>query len=39
MGFGGALYRRDKDGGPWVPPWWFSFVLLRRRHWEKKQES
>lgn len=28
MGLGGALYRRDKDGGPWVPPWWFSFILL-----------
>lgn len=28
MGFGGALYRTDKDGRPWVPPWWFSFVVL-----------
>ena len=28
MVFGGALYKRDKDGGPWVPPWWCSFLLL-----------
>lgn len=28
MGFGGAFYRRDSDGRPWVPPWWFSFVIL-----------
>lgn len=28
MGFGEALYKRQKDGGPWVPPWWFSFIVL-----------
>lgn len=28
MGFGGALGRTQKDGKPWIPPWWFSFVLL-----------
>lgn len=28
MGFGGALHRTEKDGRPWVPPWWFSLVVL-----------
>lgn len=28
MGFGGALYRTDKNGKPWIPPWWFSFLVL-----------
>ena len=28
MGFGGALRRTQKDGKPWIPPWWFSFVIL-----------
>ena len=28
MGFGGALHRTNKHGKPWMPPWWFSFVVL-----------
>lgn len=28
MGFGGALQRTSKDGEPWVPPAWFSFIVL-----------
>ncbi len=28
MGFGGALHRSDKSGRPWVPPWWFSLLVL-----------
>ncbi len=28
MGFGGALQRTSKDGRPWVPPAWFSFIVL-----------
>lgn len=28
MGFGGALFRTAEDGKPWIPPWWFSFVVL-----------
>ena len=28
MGFGGALAKRDKDGAPWVPPWWNNFIVV-----------
>lgn len=28
MGFGGALAAREKNGAPWVPPWWQSFVIV-----------
>ena len=26
--FGGALAAREKNGAPWVPPWWQSFVIV-----------
>ena len=28
MGFGGALRKTQKNGKPWIPPWWFSFIVL-----------
>lgn len=27
MGFGGALAKKDKDGAPWVPPWWLNYIV------------